>query len=141
MSKRTKVGILVVLIAVACLAMTSDNHTIDFYPDGDDTIDMGDGSNYIKGGSGSDDINLEGGTDYIRMNNDDDWIIMGAGDDEISLGSGNDKIVFYGGYGGGSETNQIVFDDNDTTYIKHTSSDDNLEIKSGAGDVIITLGS
>ena len=102
-----------------------------------DTIDMADGDDTIQ---------MSTGVDAIRMSTGDDQIQMAGGNDVISLGYGSDNIRFYGGYYDYVWTAETIgFNDvNDTTaptsYIKYTSWDDTIEIKSNSGDVIITLG-
>ena len=102
-----------------------------------DTIDMSGGYDQLLMG---DDY------DAIRMSTGDDQIQMAGGNDVISLGYGSDNIRFYGGYYDYVWTAETIgFNDvNDTTaptsYIKYTSSNDTIEIKSNSGDVIITLG-
>jgi len=77
------------------------------------------------------------GADYIRMSSGTDYIYMSSGNDEIGMGGGDDTLTFFAQSG---NTETIAFDENKTSYIKYTQSDDTIEIKSDSGDVIITLG-
>ena len=92
---------------------------------------------YTKAEMDKDEIHFSDNVDYIRFGAGADNIYMAADNDHISMGAGSDKITFYGQSG---STESIYFNSSDTSYIQYDGTDDDIEIKSATGDVIITLG-
>ncbi len=90
-------------------------------------------------------IHMTSDPDTIALAGGNDVIHMGTGDDEISMANGNDIISFFGK---SNTTETIEFNDNyvngqrvaATSYIKWTGTNDTIEVRSGSGDVVITLG-
>jgi len=82
-------------------------------------------------------LHMTNGADVINFSSGDDNVYLSTGDDELNMGPDSDTLDFYAESG---DVEQIVFNDDDSSYIKYTESDDEIEIKSDSGDVIITLG-
>lgn len=78
----------------------------------------------------------ESASDTIRMGNGADSIYFSNGDDGIYMGNGNDTIDFAGA---STSTETIVFKEGELSQVKWTGSNNNIEIKTTDGDVIITL--
>jgi len=146
-SKIVPLAVLIAILAVIGVAYALDYTGGYFRATGSDPANYSYTEmslNTIHMTEGSDTLQMYSGDDYIRMSSGNDQFQMSSGDDLIGLGPGSDYIRFYGGYNGAS-TETIGFNDvNDvdppTTYIKYTSYNDTIEIKSNSGDVIITLG-
>jgi len=85
----------------------------------------------------SNNLHMTNGADVINFSNGDDTIYLSNGEDLLSMGPGSDHLHFYGDT---DDTELISFNIAENSYIKWTGSNDDIEIKSHSGDVVITLG-
>ena len=85
----------------------------------------------------SNNLHMTNWADVINFSNGDDTIYLSNGEDLLSMGPGSDHLHFYGDT---DDTELISFNIAENSYIKWTGSNDDIEIKSHSGDVVITLG-
>lgn len=90
-------------------------------------------------------IHMTSANDSVLLGQGDDYILMGPDNDTLDFGNGNDSIWFTAA---NNDWARIWFNnwwngtsmEPATSYIQWTKATDEIEVRSGSGDVVITLG-
>ncbi len=142
-------------LAVAAIAVASDNADNDFDSSGSSgrqDFDGNNSDNTLYGGSGNDKIESKGGQDEVYGGSGNDELKGGGGDDTLYGGSGEDKLrggnqddLLYGGSGDddldGGKHDDIVYGDAGDDLVKGGDGQDTLyggtgddDLRGGSGD-------